>query len=368
VIGGTGTTVTGTGSVSDPYVINAGGSALQVLDTNTVDMSLTGAGTGGNPYVISSNVRVSPTAGNVLTTDAGGLLITCEAIQDCVGNAFDDGLEYDDIANQFRARLSTDGGNSMSFGTDGGLYSVGGGGGGGLTFVSTADTNCLDISGNGTPGTPLSAAPIINAAAGNLLTCTATGLRAALTVAACGLTGTGAPASPLAVNTGAWPYPCSVDTFGGVVACDSTGRLRSEPRGYMFQNQTTANTSYANITVPAALDTFVESRFHLVANPDTCRESFTLVELELDVDFDLVAGAGGAAGMYTDEMYYHRNTGATTEQDFHIQTTKVIAMTPFNLAVGANNNFQFDVRMGRGSGGATYNRIQTFIRAFQWIL
>lgn len=361
VVAGTGTTVTGTGSVSDPYVINSSGGAFQVTDTNTVDHTLVGAGTQANPYILTSNVKISPAAGNLVTTDANGLLVTCESVQDCVGQGFDDGLIYDDALNQYRARLSTDAGNVTVFGTDGGLYTPTGGGGGGLAFVSTADTPCIDLSGNGVVGTPLSAAPIIDPAAGNLMTCTATGLRAALTTGACGLTGTGAPASPLAVNTGVWPYPCSIDTFGGVVACDATGRLRSEPRGMASFFSFTEARNYADLTVPAGFDQPGDTFNTSTNNPDTCRSALGIVEREADVDFILPATAGAAYGHSTDEMYYTRNTGTTTINDAHVQTTKVFALGAM-IAPGAAQALSFDVTLGRGSGGATYNRIQVFIR------
>lgn len=364
MVAGTGTTVTGTGSVGDPYVINAAagtGTVIQANDTATVDHTLTGAGTAGNPYILTSAVKISPVAGNVVTTDANGLLVTCESIQDCVGAAFDDGLIYDDVANQMRVRISADAGNTTVIGSDGGVYSTGGGGGGGLAFVSTADTPCIDLTGNGVAGTPLSAAPILNAAAGNLLTCTATGLRAALSVGACGLTGTGAAASPLAVNVGVWPYPCSVDTFGGVVVCDATGRLRSEPRGQASFFSFTEARAYADVTVPAGFDQPGDTFATATANPDTCRPALCVVEREADVDFILPPGAGAAYGHSTDEVYYLRNTGTTAINDAHTQTTKVFGLAAM-AAPGAAIPLTFDVAVGRGTNGATYNRIQVFIR------
>lgn len=356
-------TVTGVGSTTDPYVVSASAGAFNASDTSTVDHTLTGSGTLADPYVLTSTVKVSPTAaGNLITTLGDGLAVTCEDVQDCIGQALDDGLVYDDAANQIRARLSTDVGNAMVFGTDGGLYTAGGGGGGGLTFVSTTDTNCIDLTGNGTALQPLSAAPIVAPVAGNLLSCAAGGLRALLTVGACGLTGTGATGSPLAVNTGAWPYPCSIDTFGGVVACDTTGRLRSEPRGMATFFTYTEARDYANLTVPAGFDQPGDSFATNTANPDTCRPALVVVEREADVDFILPATAGAAYGHATDEVYYIRNTGTTTINDAHTQTTKVFALGAM-AAPGAAIPLTFDVTLGRGSGGATYNRIQVFIRA-----
>ncbi|MEU4228319.1 hypothetical protein AB0F17_28830 [Nonomuraea sp. NPDC026600] len=355
--------MTGVGSTTDPYVVSASAGAFNASDTSTVDHTLTGSGTLADPYILTSTVKVSPTAvGNLITTLGDGLAVTCESVQDCVGQALDDGLIYDDAANQMRVRLSTDAGNQTIFGTDGGVYTAAGGGGGGLTSVATTDTNCIDFSGNGTVVQPLSAVPIIAPVAGNLLSCAAGGLRALLTVGACGLTGTGAVGSPLAVNTGAWPYPCSVDTFGGVVACDATGRLRSEPRGMASFFSFTEARAYADLAVPAGFDQPGDSFATATANPDTCRSALVVVEREADVDFILPATAGAAYGHSTDETYYTRNTGTTTINDAHVQTTKAFALGAM-AAPGAAIPLTFDVTLGRGTGGATYNRIQVFIRA-----
>jgi hypothetical protein len=287
-------------------------------------------------------------------------------IQDCVGAALGPGLAYDDAGNVIRARISTDTGNAMVIGGDGGLYAAGGGGGG-LTTVAVQDTPCIDLGGLGTVPQPLTATPILNSAAGNLVTCTPTGLRAALTTGACGLTGNGSAASPLAARVRPWPYTCPVDANAGGVYCDTTGTLRSEPRGRALTFSFTEQRNYANLAVPAGQDVVIDSFETNVTNPDPCREAVLIVERELDVDFVLPAGAGAAYGHSTDEMVYHRNTGSSTETDFHVQTTKVFGLAA-PLAAGASSALTFDVTLGRGSGGATWNRVQVFIRTFMFIL
>lgn len=311
---GTGIAIAGTGSASDPIIISA---------TGTVD---------------------------------------CATVRPCISAG--DGAEYDPVTGVIEARLSTDVGNQIVFGGDGGLYNAGGGGGGGLVAVATTDSTCIDFSGNGQAGSPLTASPIVSPVAGNLLTCSAGGLRALLSVGACGLTGNGSAASPLAANVGAWAYPCSVDTFGGLVACDSGGRLRSEPRGMASFFTFTEDRSYANLTVPAGFDQPGDSFATSTTNPDTCRSSLVVVEREADVDFILPAGAGAAYGHATDEMYYTRNTGTTTINDAHVQTTKIFALAAM-AAPGASIPLTFDVTLGRGTAAATYNRIQVFIRCLQ---
>lgn len=48
--------------------------------------------------------------------------VSCEAIQDCIGQIVGQGLEYDDAGNVLRAKVSGVGGNIIVFGADGGLY------------------------------------------------------------------------------------------------------------------------------------------------------------------------------------------------------------------------------------------------------
>lgn len=363
VVAGEGVTVEGTGSPSNPYVISAnGGTVVQVNDTPTVDLTLLGSGESGDPYILSAAARISGVAGNLLTAQADGLAVACEDVQDCVGQGFADGLEYDDAANQFRARLSGQTGNSISIGPDGGLYAPQGGG----NPVTTANTQCISMAGDGA-GTPLSASPVIDPAAGNLLQCGTSGLLATLTRGACGLTGDGTAASPLAARVRAWPYPCPVDANAGGVYCDSSGMLRSEPRGRIDYTQASFNRVFDNDqTVPSGFDNVVFTRSLTVNNPDPCRPARILLEAEADVDFDLPSGAGAAMGITTDEMLYHRNTGSLAVNDWHVQVTKVA--DGGTIPPGGSVTIPIDVTMGRGSGGAVYNRIQMIIRAFIFVL
>lgn len=47
--------VTGTGSSSNPFVVSATGTALEVADTDTIDLSLTGEGTAVSPLVLTAD-------------------------------------------------------------------------------------------------------------------------------------------------------------------------------------------------------------------------------------------------------------------------------------------------------------------------
>lgn len=77
---GTTITVTGNGTAASPYVIAATGSdtAVEALDTGSVDTTVTGTGTSVDPYVISAVVIPSGDEGNcvVLGTD-GGVYAPC---------------------------------------------------------------------------------------------------------------------------------------------------------------------------------------------------------------------------------------------------------------------------------------------------
>ena len=83
IIGGGGVTVTGAGTPTNPYIITSGANTLIVTDTATLDLTLLGSGTTGDPYTLSgvvapismaqlSNVAAAaPTSGQVLIWNSG---------------------------------------------------------------------------------------------------------------------------------------------------------------------------------------------------------------------------------------------------------------------------------------------------------
>lgn len=421
VSAGTGVTVTGVGTQANPYVISATGGVLTVNDTPSVDLTLLGSGTAVDPYILSAAAKISaiagnaltqqadglavtcasilacvgatttvadtntvnltqsgggqitadviidPVGGNILTAGPAGLLVSCEAVQDCVGQGFvlGGGLLYNDAAGTYTANISPLAGNSLSIAGDGGLFVPSGG----AASITTLDTTCIDLGGNGLGATPLTATPIINAAAGNLLTCTATGLRAALTVGTCGLSGTGAPASPLVANVAVWPFPCPQNAANATeIFCDPvTGQLQGEPRGAMVFDQQFVTTTPAPTAVPAGAGagTAVGPPLSLtVANPSTCLSAWTFIEIEVDADFDLPAGGTAELMIDGDVMWRDQNRGATTQQDVHTQGTKVVSGGM--IAPGASLNVTNELRMRGGAGGATYDRTQLTGRA--WVI
>ncbi|MGW0592750.1 hypothetical protein [Streptosporangium sp. NPDC002607] len=180
----------------------------------------------------------------------------------------------------------------------------------------------------------------------------------------CGLVGDGTAGVPLAAAVSAWPYPCDVKAQGGLVYCDSAGNLRSEPRGKAQYFTTSLNQTCTPTAVPATTTvggTTVETRSLTVTNPDPCRDAIAITVAELDVDFVLPPGGRAGQFMYGDETYRFENRGSAAVNDVHTQTVKVLGNTI--IPAGATVNVDLVIGLGFGLGGATYNRIQTFIRA-----
>lgn len=219
-----------------------------------------------------------------------------------------DGLSYDQATGEFTARPSGDAGNNLSFGGDGGLYVP--------TGSATVTTEC-------------------------------------------GLTGDGSAAAPLAAAVQAWPYPCDVDTASGVVACDSTGQLRSEPPSVYFANTNGANNSFAPVTAPASYTTVATAEMTFT-NPSTCKSALVLIELEVDIDFDVPAGGTSSYRFGGDIMYNHENQGSATQFNEHTQTAKVAHI---ELAPGATDTFSTAIQVA-GTGGTTYDRVQHILRVW----
>jgi glycerophosphoryl diester phosphodiesterase len=88
--------------------------------------SVSGTGTSRDPYRIQLASPITGTA--------------CTAIVACVGSHAGNGLRYDGTSGTLSARISADSGNSIIYGSDGGLYTTGGSGGGGSSGGVTVDS------------------------------------------------------------------------------------------------------------------------------------------------------------------------------------------------------------------------------------
>ncbi|WP_019548636.1 hypothetical protein [Streptomyces sulphureus] len=181
-----------------------------------------------------------------------------------------------------------------------------------------------------------------------------------------GLTGDGRDGAPIEANVSSWPYEgCTVDEAGGQVYVDATGQLRGEPRSLATYVQDSQNVTYDDVDVPGDYNEPIETRTLTIENPDPCREAFVVCEVEVDIDFNLPAGSGAAGGILTDEMQYFANTGSGAANDVHGQVTKTYNRT---IPAGETLEEPLQIVMGRGTGGATYNRVQSFMRAFVFVL
>ncbi|MFJ5890279.1 hypothetical protein [Streptomyces californicus] len=160
VIAGPGVTVDGNGSPTTPYTISAPGAeptALQAAGTPTVDATVTGTGTDADPFMVSAAVVLDPAppqgGDNLLQAGADGLFLECADVRTCFSAG--GGASYDATTGVITARPSTDAGNALSLGTDGGLFTPPGDAAE-PTAIEAADSTTADteITGTGTAVDP----------------------------------------------------------------------------------------------------------------------------------------------------------------------------------------------------------------------
>ncbi len=250
---------------------------------------------------------------------------------------------------------------------------VSGSGSAASPFVVNSLTNCTQVRACLSAGCGVaynSATGAISASvspnAGNALQCLGNGLfvqtGAATVTAGCGITGTGAPGSPLAANTQAWPYACDVAANGGVVTCDpATGELYGEPRGHASMSTVNEVQAYPNVAVPTGAPTAVRTISANFTNPDPCRTAILVVETEIEFDVTLPVGARVTYGYLTDDMITYTNRGTATQTGMSVQLTKV--RNQGTVAPGATVTVSWDAFIGNGTNGATYANLQQILRA-----
>lgn len=183
-------------------------------------------------------------------------------------------------------------------------------------------------------------------------------------VTGCGIDGTGIAGDPLRAEVSTWTFPCTLNATNAMgIYCDpANGTLRGEPKIHTYGETVVDNRTYPNIVVPAAVDAPADLFSATFTNPDPCRAMNLWIEQEVDVDLNLPPGGSAEYGHSTDATYKTSNEGNATTFNNHVQTSRVF-LHATNVAPGANSTRNLTVTIGQGQGGATYNRIQVFLRA-----
>lgn len=348
VTAGENVTVTGTGSAGNPFVVSANASTVDTVDSPSIDFTTTP----GDPTLITGIVRIDPVAGNLISLEAGGLRVDCDAIAACALNpAVDDtdtvnmtlagntitsdvlidgttpgnlievipggapgglrvdcdsvrtcfqngpGIDGDDLAlGIISVCLSTDPGNTLAFGADGCLFVAGGAD---ANFPTVADTNTVNMEI--TPGGEITSDVIVDPVVGNLLAAGPAGLSAVIDTD-CGLLGDGTVANPLRANVEpAFPFACGVAN-GGDIYCDpATGQLKSDPPHFALDAQGVtvggqAGTPVTALSPAGAPPTVIGIPLVVnIVNPSPCRSMTGYIEYGI---LHLFAGnpPGGGAG------------------------------------------------------------------------
>lgn len=295
---------------------------------------VSGAGSAANPWVVSGTTN-------------------CAQVRNCLIGG--DGIFYNAANGNISICFSGDLGNTASIGSDSCLY---------VGTDCTAVRQCLDdgpglnySSGTGVFSVCISPNP------GNNLTlddndCLFVPTGAATVTSGCGILGDGSGGSPVRAHGQTWSWPCSQSIANGTgVYCDpATGQLQGEPE-HEFRFRTFSSTfTYANLAVPAAADTVIQAISASTTNPSNCRTCQVVAIQEVDWFFSLPAGASAAWGQGGDEFGRIANTGSTGFSNYHIQQMKMFSIDTA-LAAGAGITHNWDVTMGRGTGGATYSQV-----------
>lgn len=326
VQGGTGTTVTGSGTPANPYVITSTGATCDQVrpclsgGTGVTYNPATGVISAGAPSC--NDVRPCLSAGPGITyNSATGVIAAdpqatdCPAVRGCISGGA--GITYNPATG----------------------------------VISAGAPNCADVRTCLSAGAGITYNSVTGVISSN----------AAAPVLGCGLTGSGTMASPLAAQVSVWPYACDLDANAELVYCDSSGALRGEPDRHIARVQTSENDDIPATLVPTVAQQTIQTVSITITNPDPCRQADVILNGDLDIDFNLPPGATAAAGFMGDETEDIANMGSSTAVDTHVETAQTQF---FSLAPSAVFNFNSNITLGRGTNGATYNRIQWSLRSF----
>ncbi|MDH6489670.1 hypothetical protein [Streptomyces sp. SAI-127] len=135
----------------------AASTALGAVDTPTVDVTVSGTGSAADPYEVSAAVILDPAppggGANLAKAGPDGVYVECADVRQCFTAG--DGAAYDPATGEISARVSTDAGNTVAFGTDGGLYAAGGGGAPSVVTAGDTTTANNTVTGTGAARRPV---------------------------------------------------------------------------------------------------------------------------------------------------------------------------------------------------------------------
>lgn len=306
---GPGIIVSGAGSAANPWVVESGG-----VDCDDVRGCLTsGDGILFNAGNGSISVCLSEDLGNTASIGSDDCLYVgtnCASVRTCLDDGA--GLDYDPVTGVFSVCISPNIGNNLAL----------------------DDNGCLFV--------PTGAATV------------STGP---------GLVGDGSGGSPVRANGQTWSWPCTqtIASSTGVYVDPTTGQLAGEPEHEFRFRTFTSNFTYANLAVPAAADTVIQAISASTTNPSSCRTCQVVAIQEVDWYFSLPAGASCEWGMDADAFGRIANTGSTGFTTYHFQQMKMLSIDTA-LAAGAGITHNWNVTMGRATGGATYSQVATNTR------
>lgn len=108
---------------ADGIYVAAATAETPLTTTSSNSITLTAGVTGNGHTGVTASLKVDPAAGNLITTSAAGVAVSCEDIQDCAANLFSTWTNYNDVTNSITIAPSTDAGNQFTLGTDGKPFS-----------------------------------------------------------------------------------------------------------------------------------------------------------------------------------------------------------------------------------------------------
>ncbi|MBT3161529.1 hypothetical protein HTV80_00170 [Streptomyces sp. Vc74B-19] len=288
-------------------------------------------------------------------------IIDCDEVRGCISAG--PGIDYDPATGVIGAGISPAPDNTVEVAPDGGL------------FVPPTPVDCAEVRGcisagpgvDFDPATGVIGANISSQAGNNVAVGPDGGLYvptgAATVETGCGITGDGSGSAPLELATGEWPFDCPVDDAGAGVYCGTDGTLRSEPLPKAgFYASDLALSHPERPLIPEEL-TQVASLDIELTNPDPCREALVILFQEADVDMNFPINGEGGVAIDTDSMLHIGNRGNGGMVRQHVQVSKLINVV---LAPGETRTQTMTIEMARGSNGASYSRIQGTLRA--WVI